>query len=132
MKNIFRKLWPNVSLSMTCLQIYQKLLSLATFLWVHSILKEVSYLSWQNTYPNLKTTLSNCSCIYQIFLNCWWYLDLWWKTNKFALCLNGFCQLLMILQQCCTTFSSFLIRVLPKSFRTFFLVQDWHFLWSLP
>ena len=56
MKNIFRKLWPNVSLIMTCLQIYQKLLSLATFLRVHSILKEVSYLSWQNTYPNLKTT----------------------------------------------------------------------------
>ena len=26
------------------------------FLRVHSNLKEVSYLSWQNTYPNLKTT----------------------------------------------------------------------------
>ena len=30
-----------------------------------------------------ETTLSNCSCIHQIFFNCWWYLDLWWKTNKF-------------------------------------------------
>ena len=31
-------------------------MSLATLLWVHSKSKEVSYLSWQNTYPNLKTT----------------------------------------------------------------------------
>ena len=31
-------------------------MSLATFLRVHSNSKEVSYLSWQNTYPNLKTT----------------------------------------------------------------------------
>ena len=38
------------------LQIYRELLSLATFLRVHSNSKEVSYLSWQNTYPNLKTT----------------------------------------------------------------------------
>ena len=29
---------------------------LATFLGVHSNSKEVSYLSWQNMYPNLKTT----------------------------------------------------------------------------
>ena len=29
---------------------------LATFLGVHSNSKEVSYLSWQNIYPNLKTT----------------------------------------------------------------------------
>ena len=41
---------------MACLQIYQELLSLTTFLRVHSNSKEVSYLSWQNTYPNLKTT----------------------------------------------------------------------------
>ena len=41
---------------MACLQIYWELLSLATFLWVHSNSKEVSYLSWQNMYPNLKTT----------------------------------------------------------------------------
>ena len=41
---------------MACLQIYQELLLLATFLWVHSNSEEVSYLSWQNTYPNLKTT----------------------------------------------------------------------------
>ena len=41
---------------MACLQIYRQLLSLATFLRVHSNSKEVSYLSWQNTYPNLKTT----------------------------------------------------------------------------
>ena len=41
---------------MACLQIYRELLSLATFLRVHSNSKEVSYLPWQNTYPNLKTT----------------------------------------------------------------------------
>ena len=41
---------------MTCLQIYRELLSLPTFLGVHSNSKEVSYLSWQNIYPNLKTT----------------------------------------------------------------------------
>ena len=35
---------------------YRELLSLATFLRVHSNWKEVSYPSWQNTYPNLKTT----------------------------------------------------------------------------
>ena len=31
-------------------------MSLATFLRVHSNSKEVSLLSWQNVYPNLKTT----------------------------------------------------------------------------
>ena len=41
---------------MACLQIYRELLSLTTFLRVHSNSKEVSYLSWQNTYRNLKTT----------------------------------------------------------------------------
>ena len=41
---------------MACLQIYRELLSLTTFLRVHSNSKEVSYLSWQNTHPNLKTT----------------------------------------------------------------------------
>ena len=41
---------------MACLQIYRELLSPATFLRVHLNLKEVSHLSWQNTYPNLKTT----------------------------------------------------------------------------
>ena len=56
MKNIFRKLEANESLIMTCLQIYRKLLSLATFLQVHSNSKEVFYLSCQNRYPNLKTT----------------------------------------------------------------------------
>ena len=40
---------------MACLQIYGELLLIATFLWVHSNSKEVSYLTWQNTYPNLKT-----------------------------------------------------------------------------
>ena len=40
---------------MACLQICRELLSLATFLRVHSNLEEVSYLSSQNTYPNLKT-----------------------------------------------------------------------------
>ena len=41
---------------MACLQIYQELLSFATFFRVHPNSKEVSYLSWQNKYPNLKTT----------------------------------------------------------------------------
>ena len=41
---------------MTCLQIYQELLSFATFLRIHSNSEDVSYLFWQNTYPNLKTT----------------------------------------------------------------------------
>ena len=40
---------------MTCVQIYRQLLLLATFLWVHSSSKEVSYLSW-HALPNLKTT----------------------------------------------------------------------------
>ena len=55
-KNTFQKLWAHESLFMGCLQIYQQSLSLATFLRVHSNLKEVSYLSWPYTYPNLKTT----------------------------------------------------------------------------
>ena len=41
---------------MACLEIYRELLSFATFLRVHSNSKEVSHLSLQNTYPNLKTT----------------------------------------------------------------------------
>ena len=41
---------------MAYLQIYRELLFLTTFLRIHSNSKEVSYLSWQNTYPNLKTT----------------------------------------------------------------------------
>ena len=44
MKNIFRKLSANESLIMACLQIYQELSNLPTFLRVHSNLKEVSYL----------------------------------------------------------------------------------------
>ena len=39
-----------------CLQIYREWMSLATFLRVHSNSKEVSFLPWQNKYPNLKTT----------------------------------------------------------------------------
>ena len=56
MKNIFWKLKANESLIMACLQIYRELLSLTTFLRVHSNWKEVSCLSLQNTYRNLKTT----------------------------------------------------------------------------
>ena len=41
---------------MACLQIYWELLSFATFLRVQSNSKEVSYLYWQNMYPNWKTT----------------------------------------------------------------------------
>ena len=50
---------------MACLQIYQELLSLTTFLWVPSNLKEISNLSWQNTYPNSK---SNCHMKLKFFL----------------------------------------------------------------
>ena len=41
---------------MACLQIYRELLYLTNFQRVHSNSKEVSYLSLQNAYPNLKTT----------------------------------------------------------------------------
>ena len=41
---------------MACLQIYRELLSLTTFFRVHSNSEQVSYLFWQKTYPNLKTT----------------------------------------------------------------------------
>ena len=54
MKIIFWNLQANESLIMACLIIYQELLLLVTFLQVHSNSK--SYLSWQNRYPNLKTT----------------------------------------------------------------------------
>ena len=50
---------------MTYLQIHRELLSLATFLRVHSNSKKVSYLSWQNKYPSLKTT---CNIKLQFFL----------------------------------------------------------------
>ena len=51
--------------NVACLQIYRELLSLTTFLRVHSNSKEVSYLSWQNTYPNLKTA---CHIALKLFL----------------------------------------------------------------
>ena len=41
---------------MAFLQIYRELLSLATFLQVHSNSDKLPYLSWQNMYPNLKTS----------------------------------------------------------------------------
>ena len=50
---------------MACLQIYRELPNLRTFLQVHSNPKEVSYLSWQNTYPNFKIT---CHIKVKIFL----------------------------------------------------------------
>ena len=46
------------------LQIYREQLSLPTFPRVHSNSKEVSYLTWQNKYPNLKT---NCHSKLKIF-----------------------------------------------------------------
>ena len=49
-----QKLQGNYSFIMTCLQIYCEQSSLKTFLQVHSISKEVSYLPWQNKSPNLK------------------------------------------------------------------------------
>ena len=56
LKSILRKLKSNESLTMVSLQIYQEKLSVATFIQVHSNIKEVSYIPWQNNYPNLKTT----------------------------------------------------------------------------
>ena len=50
---------------MACLQIYWELLSFATFLRVYLNSKEVSYLAWQNRYPNLKT---NCHWLPKFFL----------------------------------------------------------------
>ena len=47
------------------LQIYRQLLSLATYLRVHSNSKEVPYFSWENTYPNLRTT---CHIKLKLFL----------------------------------------------------------------
>ena len=41
---------------LAALQIYRELLVLVTFLRIRSNSKEVSYLSWQNTHPNLKIT----------------------------------------------------------------------------
>ena len=65
LKNISRKQQANKNLIMSCLQIYRELLSLATFLRVYSNTKEVSYLSWQSAYPNLKTT---CHIMLKFFL----------------------------------------------------------------
>ena len=50
---------------MACLQIHGELLSVTTFLRVHSNSEEVSYLFWQKTYANLKTT---CRIKLKIFL----------------------------------------------------------------
>ena len=55
-KNIFRKLKPMRVWLWLVYQIYRELFSLATFLRVHSNSEEISYLSWQNTYPKSKTT----------------------------------------------------------------------------
>ena len=52
------KFWPMKN-------IFRKLMSLGTFLIVHSDLEEVFYFSWQNRYPNLKTT---CHIKLNIFL----------------------------------------------------------------
>ena len=52
----FPKTLSNERLIMSCLQIYRELLSFTIFLRVHSNSEEVSYLFWQNTYSNLKTT----------------------------------------------------------------------------
>ena len=49
-----------------CLQISWEFFALITLLQIHSNSKEVSYLFWQNTYPNLKTT-------YHIELKCFWW-----------------------------------------------------------
>ena len=65
MKNIFRNYKPMRVWLWLVYQIYPELLLPATFLRVHSNSKEVSYLYWQNTYPNLKT---NCHIKLNLFL----------------------------------------------------------------
>ena len=52
MKNIFRKLCDQWEFDYNLFKIYPELLSLTAILRVHSNSEEVSYLSWQNTYPN--------------------------------------------------------------------------------
>ena len=56
MKRIFQKLKDNGILITIYLQICRELSNLPIFFRVHSNSKEVAYLSYQNTYPNLNTT----------------------------------------------------------------------------
>ena len=56
MKNILRKPLVNESSIMAFLQIYENYCRLKLFSDFIQTQQEVSYLSWQNTYPNLKTT----------------------------------------------------------------------------
>ena len=52
----FPKTISNEILVIAFLQIYRELLFVLSLIWVHSNSHKVSYLSWQNKYPNLKTT----------------------------------------------------------------------------
>ena len=65
MKNIFRKLKANESLIMTCLQIYRKLLSLATFLWVHSHFLSAIWLPHDQLWATIEgaASLTRCSSL---------------------------------------------------------------------
>ena len=56
MKRIFQKLKDNGILITIYLQICRELSNLPIFFRVHSNSKEVAYVSYQNTYPNLNTT----------------------------------------------------------------------------
>ena len=56
MKNIFRKLYKPMRVWLWLVYKFTKNYCPSQLFWVHSNSEEVSYLSWQNTYPNLKTT----------------------------------------------------------------------------
>ena len=56
-RKTFWKLEANKNLAMAYLQIYQEWLLLASFLRVYSNSMEISYLPWQNKYPNLTCQL---------------------------------------------------------------------------
>ena len=83
-KNIFQKISANESLILAYLPIYQELLLLVNFLRVSSNSKEVSYLSWQNAYPNLKTS--------RIKLKFFWWANPW-KTSHICHCPFNFCTI---------------------------------------
>ena len=76
-----------------------------------------------------ETTLSNCCCIHQIFLNCYWCLNLWWKTNIFFTMLKWILSTLWYCSNVLIIFNLFFTQIFGKIFSgckidTFFEV--WH------
>ena len=94
-KNIFRKLKVNESLIMACLQIYRELLSLATFLWVHSNSEEVSYLFWQNAYPRELTACKISHiyrCAFKLTIRITGRSDIVWIKSERGVCWKNFAK----------------------------------------